>query len=236
MIAQSLFHGTARLQEEEGRRLSTTNLALQEYAVTVDALGAKLDSMTQVALRAKTDEDAFRALLDKFHSFIRLVTRDVLPLYYDTSDEVEQVMRIELWNAVQTFNVSFGLPFKVFAVHCLRRRLKSWMRTHFYTGKSVFNWSNVRMDDSSRPLTAAESSLVSDPDDYLCREELYATLRRFIQSALTQLERNVFILWYAEDSYDEISSKLGLDKKAIDNALARAKKKLRSSQLLLDLQ
>jgi RNA polymerase sigma factor (sigma-70 family) len=140
-------------------------------------------------------------------------------------------LRIELWNAVMTFEDNYGIPFMSYASNCLKKRYKSWVRQHFYRRKSMLERSSTSLDIAS-PYVMRIAEPLDDFADVIWRKSVRVALNNFIQNQLTDLERQVFTLWYADYSYKEICEYTGRHQKAVDNALSRVKKKLRNSCVL----
>ena len=66
----------------------------------------------------------------------------------------------------------------------------------------------------------------SNPENQVLNEERFALLLEKARDVLSQKEYKVLTYYINGYSYMEISEKLGIDKKSVDNALSRAKKKL----------
>ena len=60
------------------------------------------------------------------------------------------------------------------------------------------------------------------------RTEAYEALVRRIASALSRREKQVLLLYLRGLSYAQIAKSLGLTEKAVDNALQRARAKLKA--------
>ena len=99
-------------------------------------------------------------------------------------------------------------------------------------GNRMMNTVNAAVRRGSRLTDDSELSNVADfrpsPEEmYIIREEL-TTLSAEMNRILTELERRCLdgvVLGY---SYDEIAKRLGIENKAVDNAVARARAKLRA--------
>ncbi|ADG06794.1 MAG: sigma-70 family RNA polymerase sigma factor [Kyrpidia sp.] len=128
----------------------------------------------------------------------------------DTEDEVIQVLRIELWNAVKEYRP--GRPFQGFAKMFLHNRLKTLVARKVYGGKHVFFREAVSLETAVSDRTA-QRSVPSAEDEAMARlirlalkERLYEVL----DQALTDLERECFVRRYIfEQSYKQIQKELG---------------------------
>lgn len=83
----------------------------------------------------------------------------------------------------------------------------------------------LSLDDASAAGRAAFCNVV-DPEDLVLDKEAVSAVYRRINSSLTLQERRLFALYLAGHSYAVIAEKLHVDKKYVDNALQKVKKKL----------
>ena len=130
-------------------------------------------------------------------------------------EDLCQEATMALYRAVRTYDtdqtaVSFGLYAKI----CIRNHMISLLRRQ-------------RSRKKQKPLSGAaalprEDPAGSRPD----RREL----RALAGSLLTDREKTVFLLYIDGKSYKEIAHSLGVSAKSVDNALFRAKSKIRRSR------
>lgn len=143
--------------------------------------------------------------------------------------DLEQEALIGLWLAARDYRPRFGVPFPTFARLCIRRRLVDAMKRH----NRAKHWpltesvreSGLALDGSS---IEGASEAIPDPRPDLCAQvaqtdALISILRAC--EGFTQVERRAFVGWAQGLSYDEI----GGGRKSVDNALQRAKRKLRAA-------
>lgn len=130
-------------------------------------------------------------------------------------DDLFQEGVLGLLDAVRGYKEERG-RFQSFAEVCIANRMKTAL-AKASNGLSV-------AEDYDFELITDESALT---EDYVIlkerNEELYAKLG----TILSQKELNVFSLYLGGDSYKQISEKLSISVKAVDNSLARSRQKLK---------
>ncbi len=130
------------------------------------------------------------------------------------SDDLYQAALIALYSAACSFDESRqGITFGLYAKICVQRRLDSELRR-----------VNVPVEELT---DENEISPAASPEEELISRENYRDLLDSIDRALTESEREAFMLYLADKSYAEIARILGRTEKSVDGALRRAKEKLR---------
>ena len=82
----------------------------------------------------------------------------------------------------------------------------------------------VSLDDSG------EFSDASNPEKMLIEQEDYENLTELIRLELSEMEYKVLAEFLAGSSYADISGKLGISNKSVDNALRRIRSKLKNKK------
>ncbi len=129
-------------------------------------------------------------------------------------DDLAQEGFLGLYSAVQSFDSSRGVPFEAFAVLCIKRRMYS------YCNSFIKNDTNYA--DETEKL---ESDEVLEED--ILHKALVEDLFSQLKQNLSAMENSVLELYLKDFSYAEISSKLSISEKSIDNAMSRIKAKLK---------
>lgn len=127
------------------------------------------------------------------------------------ADDLYQEAALSLYLATMRFSKSHGASFGVFAKKCIYNKFISLLRR----AQEV-------------PLTldsaCAQRSLISPDVAELCFFERESAV---FSAGLSALERRVLRYYLRGYSYAEIAQILGKDEKAVDNAMARVRRKLR---------
>lgn len=187
-------------------------------------------SDADLLLRAKSgDLDAMDQFIAGFEVFVR---RTVSSLYVPGMDreDVIQLGRIGLWQAIQGYDPSAGVTFVRFASICIRREVLQRV-TQFSRKKWQFEFSVRPLEDRAVEETTlwdvvADKLAVDPARAYADRLDYDDTLCA-LASSLTEFERDVLRHWLSGIPYTEVAERVGRHKKAVDNAVQRIKRKLR---------
>lgn len=129
-------------------------------------------------------------------------------------DDLAQEGVLGLYSAVQTFDSSRGVPFEAYAVLCIKRRMYS------YCNRFIKNDTNY-VDETEN--LKSDDVLEEDILDKTLMEDLFTKLKQ----NLSEMEKGVLELYLKDLSYAEISSRLSIAEKSVDNAMSRIKAKLK---------
>ncbi len=126
-------------------------------------------------------------------------------------DDFVQEGLLGLINAVKGFDPNKGTDFSSFAAACIVNRIKNAAAKQNRTLEREDNSDNKEAEDR---LT---------PESIIIEREFYSE----ICSVLSPLEYKIFRLFITGLTYSEIAQRTGITPKAADNAVQRARKKLR---------
>ena len=129
-------------------------------------------------------------------------------------DDIAQEGVLGLYSAVESFDVSRGVPFEAFAVLCIKRRM------YTYSSRFIKNDPDIIEDAES---VESDEILEDDILDKAVMEDLFRELRR----NLSELESGVLDLYLKGCTYAQISSSMSISEKSVDNAMSRIKTKLK---------
>jgi len=146
----------------------------------------------------------------------------------EKEDLIQEGM-IALYGAIKGFNYRY--PFPSFAKTCVTRKLYSVIRLQnglkhklltnaVCLNKPVYDNGNRTLFDTMPGKNADPCDLISEIDE---RKWIVNQARK----NLTELEKQVLELYLNGSSYRDIADILNMNKKSIDNALQRAKRKIR---------
>ena len=177
-------------------------------------------SVTLVRRAQDGDDTAFAELFEQYTPLIDSVCnryRSDAPFEQDLHSEAI----VAFWNAVRSYDleqqqrVTFGL----YAQICLSNRLISCIR----------RWKHVKpmLSLDSDGISEIGADEDSNPAHYVVEQEKYLELQHSIELLLSPKERKVWILFIEGFTAAEIADMLGTDKKNVENAIFRARKKLR---------
>ncbi len=176
------------------------------------------------------DSAALEFLINKYKNFVRAKARSYFLIGADHEDIVQEGM-IGLYKAVRDFNGDKLSSFKAFAELCITRQIITAIKTATRQKHIPLN-SYVSLD---KPLYDEESdrtlldvicgTRVTDPEELLINQEEFEDIELKMGELLSDLERQVLMLYLDGRSYQEISVDLKRHVKSIDNALQRVKRK-----------
>ncbi len=135
-------------------------------------------------------------------------------------DDLTQEGFLALLKCIRSFNPERQPSFAAFADKCVRNRLSTVVRRSI-AGNSLSQARNLGIPEGDDGFF--------DPAACLIRQEDAAALRKKIESLLSVFEQDVLNMYLSGHSYKQIALRLHASAKAVDNALQRARRKLRSA-------
>jgi RNA polymerase sporulation-specific sigma factor len=179
-------------------------------SVSLDVL-----SDEELVLLCRTCSKAVSVLISRY---IRLIWKKASAYshgYHDIEDLTQEGL-LALLKAAETFNASYGVKFSSYCEVCISNRIKNAA------------CKNSLVTDKYFKSDAEEEDTVT-PEKICIEKEFISELYHRISSFLSKTEMNVFSLYLDGLSYSEISQKLGVSLKSVDNAVFRVKRKLRAA-------
>ena len=165
---------------------------------------------------AQGNEEAFVTIVRRMMPMIRAQIRRTAPTATEEDDLIQECL-LGLLAAVRTCREDGGATFTTYATTCMHNRLVSFLRRQ-QTQKTV-----------EQPLDEPEDLpdlTDDDPASRVLEQEDALRWRERLLERLTPLEYRVLAARLDDCSYDEIAARLGVSKKAVDNAVQRLRRKL----------
>ncbi|HIQ82732.1 MAG TPA: RNA polymerase sporulation sigma factor SigH [Candidatus Pullichristensenella stercorigallinarum] len=184
-----------------------------------------------VALAQEGDGAALEYLLNKYKNFVRTKARSYFLIGADHEDIVQEGM-IGLYKAIRDFKSEKLTSFRAFAELCVTRQIITAIKTatrqkHIPLNSYVSLNKPIYDEESDRTLLDVISEDVpSDPEAMIIDREDLSFIEGRIGEMLSDLEKQVLVLYMEGKSYVEISEAMGRHVKSVDNALQRIKRKL----------
>jgi RNA polymerase sporulation-specific sigma factor len=140
---------------------------------------------------------------------------------FEHSDYIQEGL-LGLYYAVKSYKPDSNASFKTFAYVCIGNKLNS---VHKSIGrqKNIPINSAVSIEDSEKSLPNRKNN----PEDLVIIDEEISEIKRKIDFVLSENERNVLFLYLEGLSYKQISEKLNIKPKSVDNTIQQIRKKLR---------
>lgn len=132
----------------------------------------------------------------------------------EVGEDFAQEAQIAFFDAVKTYDINNSVvTFGAYARVCVRNRLLSLVR-RVKAGKR-------RRGELEKPI------LVPSPDDVYLAKELFKKLMARAENSLSPYEKKVFTLHLDGKRVSEISKHVGKSEKSVNNAIFRARSKLK---------
>ena len=196
--------------------------------------GAKMQTDEQlVQLVQQGSESAETELFSRYKYLVTKICRGYFIVGGDIEDLTQEGM-IGLYKAIKSFTPDKDASFKTFASVCIKHQvqvaIKSANTTKNRPLSSAVSFQSFQSDPNSSNFDYLPVELVLEttPAEKVIDKENYTALKTLIKSILSKNEYKVLALYLQGYSYKEISQKLNITKKSIDNSLTRIKTKLRA--------
>ncbi len=168
------------------------------------------------ALAKRGESGAAEELMLRYKDVVRKIARKFSFNLLAEADDLVQEGMIGLYSAIGGFDGAGGRKFRNFVYPCVVRRIYSYLR-----------FVNRKKPEGERTEIDPESLSVGEtPEELLLVDESEAEFRKRLMQELSDFEFRVVSMYLEGMSYARISEATGKTVKSIDNALARAKKKL----------
>ena len=173
-------------------------------------------------------------IMNKYKNLVRKKAQSMHILGADKDDLIQEGM-IGLFKAIRDYDCGRDASFYTFADLCIPRQMYSAVeaslrKKHIPLNSYISLYTRIDEDDTSSDVTL-ENALTSDkdlnPEQQLIDRENVRLLEEAIEKDLSAVERRVLGLYLTGMSYTQIAKVLNKDEKSTDNALHRAKSKLR---------
>lgn len=172
----------------------------------------------------KGNAEAFAELTSRYMSLVRAKAAPLHSSHLEADDLCQEGL-VGLLNAARTFSEENRASFRTYAGVCISNRIIMAYRTAANRKNSPLS-NSVSLNENE----SGEEPLVSqnDPESLVVDSESEKLMWDRIRSELSELELRVFRLYLGGYSYSDISRKLSIPSKAADNALQRARVKLKN--------
>lgn len=191
-----------------------------------EAVLFRAESDEQLVVRAKDgDDEALTALIQRYAPFVRMRAGAYGVKELDADDLYQEGM-IALLTAVRNYCAGLNSSFRTFASVCINNKLNSALRAHMREKNAPMR-GYLSLSEPEVPEEALTAHTL-DPEQLVIQSEETDARNRRIETLLSLFERQVLKLYLRSYSYEEMSKQLGSSTKAVDNALQRVRRKLRT--------
>ena len=184
-----------------------------------------------IYLCCENNEEAIDIVINKYKNCILSILKEYLKEYNIIGVEVADLYQeglIGLMHAINTFDKEKNVSFYTYANACIKTSIISAMRQTFRMKNRILNNSyslDMLIEDTNSSLYDLCEDESNEPNNVLINKEEKEELLNNIKSKLSKNELVIFELKLKGLKNDEIAELLGKDKKRIENAMSRIKKK-----------
>ena len=159
----------------------------------------------------KAAERSFSDLAAEYSPYIKSVTASFPERH---REDLYQEGLVALSSAYRTFDPETNVPLEAYLKICIRRRIIAAYRV-------------MKRSDETVDIDGSEISDPTDIEEDVVDREFTEDFFRELRTKLTDLEKSVLAEYLSDRTYSQISEKLGISEKKVDNALVRIKNKVR---------
>ena len=174
-------------------------------------------------------------ICNKYKNLVRREAKSMFILGADTEDLIQEGM-IGLFKAVRDYDSGRDASFFTFAQLCISRQMYTAVQASKRKKHLPLNtYVSLDSQEDSGEQKGQEQPLVAlladrtklNPEELVLDKERVDYLERAMEKELSEFEKQVLDLYRTGMNYSQIARVLGRDEKATDNALSRAKQKIR---------
>ncbi len=163
--------------------------------------------------------DKFKIQAEKTASVFYAKHQQYCTLGLLDKDDLYQEGLLGLLSAVYSYRADRNTAFRTYASVCISNQIKAAIKSA-NSKKNLPFGSLLSIDDTVIPATESV-------EDLFIFNETEEVLNSFLTRELSSLELSVIRLFLQDMSYRDISAKLGIPVKSVDNAIQRIRGKLR---------
>lgn len=196
----------------------------------------QFDSLSddELIIRLRDGEEAIMdVLMDKYKNLVRKIAQNMYILGAEPEDLIQEGM-IGLFKAIRDYDLGRDASFTTFASLCINRQMykmltASTRQKHIplNTYISLYSKRSEEDDKDQELISIIEAKDDNNPEQLVIDKENAQDLENRIEMELSNLEIQVLELYTTGLTYVEIAKILGRDDKSTDNALHRAKSKIK---------
>ena len=190
-----------------------------------DLQNDSLQSLSDEALIACTDAQpqALTILIRRYQPLAASIAARYSTNEADAEDLTQEGL-LEVLAAALRYLPDRGAAFRTYAAVCMRNRMKTVLRKMQQdAGVPV-----VSLDDPALSPDELPADPACSPEEMLLEKELESEMQAQLSDVLSKQEREIFCLLAGGASYEEIAQRMQISRKSVDNAVQRARRKLRA--------
>ena len=170
-----------------------------------------------------TNAEAFAELFARYRGIVRYFSGRYAVNAADAEDYMQEGM-LGLYSAAVSYSKGKQVRFRTYASACIRNRIRNAARAD---RKAIV--PEMSFDDPETELSDKVSASDLSPEQEFLAQERADELDALMNRTLSRQEREMFCLAISGMSYEEIAAQMQSPKKSVDNAIQRARRKLREA-------
>ena len=175
------------------------------------------------------EKEIMNYLMNKYKNLVRREVKTLYLLGGERDDLIQEGM-IGLFKAVEDYDLEKSVPFFSFAKLCITRQIYSAIeaskrKKHIPLNSYVSIYEESDGEEKGSVLDTLEAEEDSNPENVLLTQDYSRYLRSRLETCLSDMERQVFLLYLLGYDYKDIAQIMGKAPKTIDNALHRIRVK-----------
>jgi RNA polymerase sporulation-specific sigma factor len=176
-----------------------------------------------LALKAQQESSAMNLLIERFRTMVAGMANAYAENAANAEDYAQEGL-MALAAAASSYQEGQGANFRTYAAVCIRNRLRNISRKDSADQRH----SVSSLDDPDRLLAEVLEDSDATPEQSFLEKERVSELFAEMTNVLSKQELDVLMLSAGALSYAEIADKLSISEKSVDNAMQRARRKLRA--------
>lgn len=185
----------------------------------------ELNDYELVSLAKENNDEARKLIYQKYKPIIVKKSKDAFLFTSHHGIDINDIMQegyIGLEEAIRGFSEKDGATFYTFAVLCIDRKIKNYIKSTLQNKNKFLNEA-ITIDERLENIIS-DSCNIEDSFMYKIKKE---DLKSAIKKELTDFENKVFDLRLENYTTEEIAKKLNKDIKSIYNSFHRIKQKIK---------
>lgn len=189
----------------------------------------KLSDLELIRLRM-IEKESVEVLVNRYKHLAKIKASKYYSRISDKDDFMQEAM-IGIFEAVMEFDEGYNTSFQTFLNLVMDRKILNLLKKDDRKSevpKDKFLYIS-RGDNEDYNASTIDESLLSikgeENSNMLLNYEYVEALKEFIEKELSEFERTIFSYYVSGYKYEEMAKILSCDKKAIDNAIQRIRKK-----------
>ncbi len=172
-------------------------------------------------------------LLEKYKPLVRKIAKtDAFKISGGDHEDLLQEGMIGLMKAIKNYDPRKGASFFTFAALCIRGQMINAVEASNRDKNIALNsyislYESTNEDGEAKLMDSVDELMTRSVEDVVIDIATARELDRRIHMELSDFEVRVYEMRMTGMEYTEIAAQLGKDKKSIDNAIQRIKKKVR---------